>query len=297
MKNKLDFKTIKRIIKYMTTDYKKELILVISTLIINTIANIAGSLYLQVLIDDYITPLIGMENPVFTELFKAIGIMALIYFVGIFTIFITTRVMVNVSEGTLKRLRDEMFEKMQRLPIKYFDTHTHGDIMSHYTNDTDSLSQMISQSLPQLFTSVITIVSVFIAMVISNIYLTLVVMCSIFIMMFITKKVAGKSAKHFIKRQESVGKVNGYIEEMINGQKVVKVFCYEEKAKEGFDRLNEELYEHTYKANKYANVLMPMLVALGNMQYALVAISRRNFSIKWNREYYYWTNCFILTTK
>lgn len=260
-KKKFDKKTIKRILSYMKY-YKGTLIVAIISIIINTIANLAGTLFLKTLIDDYITPLIGVDNPIFTELAKAVGIMALIYFVGVVTIFISSRVMVKISEGTLKEIRDDMFVKMQKLPIKYFDTHTHGDIMSHYTNDTDTLSQMISQSLPQLFTSAITIVAVFIAMVVSNIYLTLVVILSLILMLFITKKIAGNSAKYFIKRQESVGKVNGYIEEMINGQKVVKVFCHEEKAKEGFDNLNNKLYEETYLANKFANILMPVLVAL-----------------------------------
>ena len=296
MKNKLDLKTIKRILDYMTKNYKKELVISIICLIINTIANTAGSLFLQTLIDDYITPLIGVENPIYTELFKAVGIMAFIYITGIITIFISSRVMVKVSEGVLKIIRDEMFIKMQRLPIKYFDTHTHGDIMSRYTNDTDTLSQMISQSLPQVFTSAITIVTVFIAMVISNMYLTATVIVALIIMLQVTKRIAGSSAKYFIKRQQSVGKVNGYIEEMINGQKVVKVFCHEEKAKEDFDKINEELYEETYNANKYANILMPVLVALGNLQYALVAIVRWNFSCKWSRKYFYWSNCIFLAT-
>ena len=273
MKNKFDMKTIKRVLAYMTKNYKKELIISIIAIILNTIANVAASLFLQTLIDDYITPLIGIQNPIYTELFKAIAIMGTIYLTGVITIFISSRAMVTVSEGVLKIIRDEMFVKMQRLPIKYFDTHTHGDIMSRYTNDTDALSQMISQSLPQFFSSSITIITTFFAMLISNAYLTGVVILSLFVMLNVTKRIAGNSAKYFIKRQQSVGEVNGYIEEMINGQKVVKVFCHEEKAKEGFDRLNDELYEHTYQANKFANVLMPVLVALGNIQYVLVAIT------------------------
>ena len=276
MNKKIDFNTIKRLFGYMKSRYKILLILVVICIIINTIANTAASLYLEVLVDDYITPLIGVENPNLSAFLRAIIIMALMYIVGIITITIYTRVMVKISEGTLKTIRDEMFEKMQRLPIKYFDTHTHGDIMSHYTNDTDTLNQMISQSLPQMFASAVTIITVFGAMLIANVYLTLVVIASLILMLFITKKIAGKSSKYFIKQQEAVGKVNGYIEEMINGQKVVKVFCHEEKAKEGFDKINEELFNDTYIANKYANILMPVLVALGNLQYALVAIVRRN---------------------
>lgn len=276
MNKKIDFNTIKRLFGYMKSRYKILLILVVICIIINTIANTAASLYLEVLVDDYITPLIGVENPNLSAFLRAIIIMALMYIVGIITITIYTRVMVKISEGTLKTIRDEMFEKMQRLPIKYFDTHTHGNIMSHYTNDTDTLNQMISQSLPQMFASAVTIITVFGAMLIANVYLTLVVIASLILMLFITKKIAGKSSKYFIKQQEAVGKVNGYIEEMINGQKVVKVFCHEEKAKEGFDKINEELFNDTYTANKYANILMPVLVALGNLQYALVAIVRRN---------------------
>ena len=276
MNKKIDFNTIKRLFGYMKSRYKILLILVVICIIINTIANTAASLYLEVLVDDYITPLIGVENPNLSAFLRAIIIMALMYIVGIITITIYTRVMVKISEGTLKTIRDEMFEKMQRLPIKYFDTHTHGDIMSHYTNDTDTLNQMISQSLPQMFASAVTIITVFGAMLIANVYLTLVVIASLILMLFITKKIAGKSSKYFIKQQEAVGKVNGYIEEMINGQKVVKVFCHEEKAKEGFDKINEELFNDTYTANKYANILMPVLVELGNLQYALVAIVRRN---------------------
>ncbi len=276
VKNKFDLNTFKRIIKYITDNYKGLFILVIISIIINTIANTGASLYLEVLIDDYVTPLIGVENPVYTEFIKAVGVMVFLYIIGIITIHIYTRVMVTISEGTLKKIRDEMFIKMQRLPIKYFDTHTHGNIMSRYTNDTDTLSQMISQSLPQMFASLITIVTVFIAMLASNVYLTLVVIASLIVMLSITKKIAGNSAKHFIKQQEAVGKVNGYIEEMINGQKVVKVFCHEEKAKEGFDKINNELFNQTFRANKYANVLMPTLVALGNLQYALIAVVRRN---------------------
>ena len=297
MKNKFDIKTIKRVLRYMTKNYKKELTISSVAIILNTIANVAASLFLQVLIDDYITPFIGMENPVYTELFKAISIMAVIYLTGVITIFISSRAMVTVSEGVQKNIRDEMFVKMQKLPIKYFDTHTHGDIMSRYTNDTDTLSQLISQSLPQVFSSAITIVTAFIAMLISNMYLTAVVILSLFVMLNITKRIAGNSAKYFIQRQKSVGEVNGYIEEMINGQKVVKVFCHEEKAKKGFDKLNEELYEHTYQANKFANVLMPVLVALGNLQYVIVAIVRRNFCIKWCWNYYSRRYRIFLATK
>lgn len=296
MNKKIDFDTIKRLFGYMKKKYKLLLVLVVICIIINTIANTAASLYLETLVDDYITPLIGVENPDLSAFLQAVIVMAVMYIVGIITITIYTRVMVKISEGTLKTIRDEMFEKMQRLPIKYFDTHTHGDIMSHYTNDTDTLNQMISQSLPQMFASVVTILIVFVAMFIANVYLTLVVVASLAVMLLITKKIAGKSSKYFIEQQEAVGKVNGYIEEMINGQKVVKVFCHEEKAKEGFNKINEELFNDTYTANKYANILMPVLVALGNLQYALVAIVRRNISSKWGRQYFSWINSIVPST-
>ena len=205
---KIDFNTVKRIFSYMKKDYKWLLVLVIICIILNTAANIASSLFLQTLVDEYITPLIGVENPVYTELIKAVLIMAAFYLVGVITIFIYTRVMVNISQGTLKKIRDEMFSKMQKLPIKYFDTHTHGDVMSHYTNDTDTLEQMIAQSMPQLIASVTTIIGVFIAMVVTNIYLTMVVILSMAIMLTITKKIAGNSGKYFMRQQKQIGKVN-----------------------------------------------------------------------------------------
>ena len=205
--------------------------------------------------------------------------------------------MVKISEKAQKVIRDETFAKMQKLPIKYFDTHAHGDIMSIYTNDIDTLNQLISQSIPQVFASIITIVAVFITMLVSNWCLTLVVIFTLIIMLASTKIIAGRSAKYFIGQQKAVGEVNGYIEEMINGQKVVKVFCHEEKAKEGFDKINDKLLEESYKANKFANILMPILVALSNLQYVLVAIVRRNTTNKWNNKLKYRSNSIILTIK
>ncbi len=279
-KNKIDFKILGRVIGYLTKYYKLRLAIVIICLILSTISSVAGNLYLQTLIDDYIVPLIGTENKVYTSLIKAIVMMSGIYLVGVVTSYLYSVLMVKISEGTLKRIRDEMFVKMQRLPIKYFDTHTYGDIMSRYTNDTDTLSQMISQSIPQFFSSFITVVVVFVSMVVTNIYLTLVVITSLIIMVLVTKFVTQNSGKYFIKQQESVGKVNGYIEEMINGQKVVKVFCYEDKAKEKFDKLNDELCEQVYNANKFANCIGPINGALGNVQYALLAITGGILAVK-----------------
>jgi len=189
--------------------------------------------------------------------------------------------MVTISQNTQKIIRDKMFIHMETLPIKYFDTHTHGDIMSHYTNDIDTLNQMIAESLPQVVSSVITIVTIFIAMIFSNWMLTLVVVFSLVVMLGITNFITSKSGKYFQGQQMAVGEVNGYIEEMINGQKVIKVFCHEEKSKEGFDKINDRLFEESYKANKYASILMPILVALGNLQYVLIAIIGRNTYSKW----------------
>ncbi len=262
MSPKLDFKTFKRLMKYLTSNFKFKMLIVFVMIILSTVSSVAGSLYMQILIDDYITPLIGAVNPILIPFFKAIGVMIIIYLVGVIAGLIQSLLMVDISEGTLKRVRDEMFVKMEKLPIKYFDTHTHGDIMSHYTNDIDTLSQMITQGLPQMITSAITIVTVFVSMVVKNAYLTGVVILSLFVMLKITKIITKMSAKYFIGQQDSVAKVNGYVEEMINGQKVIKVFCHEEITKEEFDKYNEELCENAYKANKYANILMPVLGAL-----------------------------------
>ena len=269
---KIDFKILKRVLGYLFKDYKFRLIIVVVCLILSTVSSVAGNLYLQTLIDDYIAPLVGAENPVYILLLKAIGTMILIYAVGVIANLIYTQLMVKVKEGTIKTIRNEMFTKMEKLPIKYFDTNTHGDIMSRYTNDTDALSQMISDGIPQVFSSILTVVVVFVSMLVTNIYLTLVTMASLFIAIKATKRIAIKSGKYFIKQQESVGKVNGYIEEMINGQKIVKVFNYEENAKKKFDELNEELCENIYNANRFSNILAPVNVALGNVQYALIAL-------------------------
>ena len=270
---KIDFKILGRVIGYITKYYKFRIILVLVCMILATLSSVGGNLFLQILIDDYIVPLTNVSNPVFNPLLHAIGTMAIIYLIGVITSFLQSRIMATITQGTLKNIRDEMFIKMQKLPIRYFDTHTHGDIMSHYTNDIDTLNQMISQSIPQALTSIVTILTVFVSMVFTNIYLTLVVLFSLAIILLVTKKISSKSGTYFIRQQESVAKVNGYIEEMINGQKVVKVFCYENKAKEKFNKINDELCENVYNANKFANILMPINGALGNVQYALIAIT------------------------
>lgn len=275
-------KTAKRLLKYITKSYKKHLIVVFFCIIISSVAGVAGSMFLGTLIDDYISPLLLESNPVFTGLLKAIITMGIIYLIGVLSTFIYTRIMARISQGVLKEIRDEMFNKMQTFSIKYFDTHTHGEIMSYYTNDVDTLSQMISQSLPQFIASMTSVIAVFIAMIMTSIPLTIFIIVFIFLMLNITGKVAGKSGKYFVKQQETLGKVNGYIEEMINGQKIIKVFTYEDEAKEKFDKINEELCENMTTANKFANILMPMLNNLGNLEYVLVAIIGGAIAIKGN---------------
>ena len=270
--SKINPKTLKRLLSYITKYYKKQFIIVIICIILSAVASVSGSLFLQTLIDNYITPLLSTPNPVFTDLFKAICSLGLIYVVGIISTYIYNRTMAIVSQGVLKTIRDEMFSKMQTFPISYFDTNTHGDIMSHYTNDADTLREMISRSLPQLITSFVSTIAIFCSMLYVSVPLTIFVLFFVFLMLQVTRKVAGRSSTYFVAQQKSLGKVNGYIEEMMNGQKVIKVFTHEEKAKEGFDKINEELCDSMTKANKYANVLMPALNNLGNVEYALVAI-------------------------
>lgn len=264
--------TIKRLLSYLNGGYRVWLVLVFFLIILSAIAGAAGSLFIGTLIDDYIEPLLLMEHPVFTGLLRAILTMALIYLTGIIASFAYNVFMVVVAQGILKKIRDQMFTHMQTLPVKYFDTHSHGDIMSHYTNDADTLRQMISQSIPQMFSSVVTIVVVFISMLITNVYLTAFVVLFVCLMLLVTKKIGGKSASFFMKQQKSLGTLNGYIEEMINGQKVVKVFCHEEKAKLGFDELNEDLRRNAAEANTYANIFMPVMANLGNLLYVCIAI-------------------------
>ncbi|MGI6555651.1 MAG: ABC transporter ATP-binding protein [Bacillota bacterium] len=266
-------KTIKRLFSYITRKYKAPFTLVLICILLSTGAGVAGSLFLRVLIDDYIIPLAAMENPVFTGLFKAVLVMAGIYLGGVTATYVYNRFMVVIAQGVLKEIRDEMFAHMQSLPISYFDTHTHGDLMSRYTNDTDTLRQMLAQSLPHMFSSAVTIAAVFCAMLALSLHLTAVVIVCVVFMLFVTRKVAGKSSTYFVKQQESLGKTNGYIEEMINGQKVVKVFCHEEEAKAKFDVLNDELGFNAAEAHRFANILMPIMANLGHLQYVLIAIA------------------------
>lgn len=263
--------TLKRLIGYFKK-YKLRFITVFVCVLVSAFVSVAGSLFLQTLIDDYITPLLNEAVPDFSGLLRAVLGMGGIYLLGITATFLQARLMVKISQGILRDVRDEMFFKMQALPIKYFDTNAYGDIMSRYTNDTDTLRQMISQSIPQLFSSVITIITVFCAMLFTSAPLTGVIIVTIFIIVFIGRKIGSKSAKYFIRQQRSIGNINGYIEEMINGQKVIKVFCHEEKAIEAFDEKNEELFENAAQANKFANIMMPIMGNLGHAQYAILAL-------------------------
>ncbi len=263
--------TVKRLFHYLGR-YKVRLVLVFICIVVSAISTAMSSLFIQSLIDDYITPLLTQEVPDFSGLIQYMLKMVMIFACGVFCAFLYNRLMVIVAQGTLKKIRDDMFEHMQKLPIRYFDTHTHGDIMSHYTNDTDTLRQMISQSLPQLVNSAITIAAVFVSMLTVSIWLTLIVIAFVFVILIVIKKVAGGSAKFFIRQQNSLGDVNGYIEEMIHGLKVIKVFNHEQKAVEAFDKKNEDLFENASKANIYANVLMPIMNNLGFILYVVIAV-------------------------
>lgn len=263
--------TTKRLLSYIG-HYKLRFICVLICIFISALTSVASSLYLQTLIDDYITPLLMESSPVFDKLLRSILTMACIYTVGILATLLYNRIMVSIAQGVLKEIRDTMFAHMQTLPIKYFDTHTHGDIMSYYTNDTDTLRQMISQSIPQMFSSLITVISVFFAMLAVNFWLTLTVVLFVAFILKITKIIAGNSSTYFIRQQASIGDINGYIEEMIHGQKVIKIFCHEEAAKDAFNQKNESLCADATSANMFANILMPVMMNLGNLQYVCVAI-------------------------
>ena len=265
-------KVLKRVMAYVLKNYKFSCIIVVIGIVVATLANIQGTMFMQTLIDDYITPLTKAENPDFSGLMYAIFKVAAIYAVGVICTYVYNRIMVNVTQGTLKNLRNDMFLTMESLPIKYFDTHAHGDIMSCYTNDIDTLRQMISQSIPQLINSALMIVSVVVCMIRLNIPLTLATFVMVAFMLLVTKKLAGLSRKYFARQQKDIGSVNAHIEEMMNGQKVVKVFCHEKESMEAFNQLNDELFHSANEANKFANILMPINAQLGNVSYVICAI-------------------------
>lgn len=265
-------KVFKRLMRYVAKNYAPHLVLTAVLILISVLANVQGTLFIQRLIDDYIEPMLVADKADFGPLAGAIARVAGFYLIGVAAAYAWNRIMINVTQGTLRNVRNDLFSHMETLPIKYFDTHAHGDIMSTYTNDTDTLRQMISQSMPQVFNSFITIVSVFVSMVILSIPLTLVTLVMIVVMLVVTKKVAGLSSRYFLEQQKNLGKVNGYIEEMMNGQKVVKVFCHEEESIEEFRALNDALYESADKANYLVNVVGPVNMQLGNVSYVVCAI-------------------------
>ena len=276
-KVKNPMKTLKRLLGIIFKRYKLQLSIVFVCIIVSVLANVQGTMFIQKLIDDYITPMVqsvSAGNPAdFTPLLMAISRVALFYLIGAAAQFSYSKIMVYVTQGTMRDLRCRIFEHMESLPIKYFDTHPHGDIMSVYTNDVDTLRQMISQSMPQMFSSAITIVSVLVSMIMLSIPLTALTIGMVGVMMLATKTIASKSGKYFLAQQQDLGKENGYIEEMMNGQKVVKVFNHEKKSVEEFNELNERLFNSAYNANKFANILMPVNAQLGNVSYVLCAIA------------------------
>ena len=265
-------KTVFRLLKYVFTTYKLQFFIVFVAIVLSALAGVMGIQFIQRLIDNYIVPLIGQQNPDFSSLLQAIFGMAGVYLVGIIATYVYNRLMINISQGILNKIRTEMFNHMQTLPIGYFDSHPHGETMSTYTNDVDALRQCLSQSIPQVFSAVITMVTVLVSMFTTNIYLTLVVVAMVIIMTFVAKYLGGNSSRFFVQQQQDLGKVNGYIEEMMEGQKVVKVFCHEEENRKRFDELNEELCDSATKANTYANILMPCILNIGNLGYVLVAV-------------------------
>lgn len=265
-------KIFKRLMGYIFKTYKIQYIIVFVLIFISVIANVQGTMFTQTLIDDYIMPLLLTDNPDFGPLAGAIGRVAGFYAIGVAAAFTQSKIMVYVTQGVQRSLRNDLFEHMQKLPIKYFDTHAHGDIMSVYTNDIDTLRQMVSQSIPQIVNSSFTIVSVFISMLILSVPLTAVTLVMVALMLYCTKLAAGNSGKYFVKQQKNLGAVNGFIEEMMTGQKVVKVFCHEEENKKRFKELNDQLFESADKANTFSNILGPINAQLGNISYVVCAI-------------------------
>ena len=261
-----------RLMKYVFKYYWVHCLIVVVGIIASVFATNQGTMFTQTLIDKYIVPLSKSSDPDFSKLLAKITEVGIFYGAGVIGVFLYNRLMIYVTQGTLKRLRIEMFNKMETLPIKYFDTHAHGDIMSLYTNDIDTLRQMISQSIPQAISSAITIVSVFIYMLILNVPLTILTLVMVGVTLVVTKKIGGLSGSYFMAQQRDIGKLNGYVEEMMEGQKVVKVFCHEEESMEGFDRLNDQLFDSANNANKFANILMPANAQIGNISYVLCAM-------------------------
>ena len=271
-KPKFNKKTAKRLLKYVTETYKLQFVIVFVCILLSAIATTAVSLSLRYLLDDFILPLIGQKEPNFAELYQALAVLGCIFLVGVIATFIYTRMMVFIGQGVLKRVRDDMFEHMQTLPIRYFDQNTNGSVMSLYTNDTDTLRQMISQAIPQALMSLFTIIVTFISMLILSPLLTVLAVLIIFLMLFVTGKIGARSGKYFVRQQMSLAEVTGFVEERMNGQRVVKVFNHEKKSEEEFDKLNEALFESAAQANKYGNMMGPVIGNIGNLQFVLTAV-------------------------
>ncbi len=265
-------KVFKRLMKYVAKSYGPHLVIVAVLIFVSVLANVQGTMFIQSLIDDYIQPMLTTQEPDFGPLAGAIMRVAGFYLIGVAAAYIYNRIMINVTQGVLRNLRNDLFSHMETLPIKYFDTHSHGDIMSVYTNDTDTIRQMVSQSMPQVFNSAITIVSVFISMVILSVPLTIVTLVMVAVMLAVTAKTAGISSRYFLQQQRDIGKVNGFIEEMMEGQKVVKVFCHEEENIRRFQELNDALYHSADRANYLVNIVGPVNMQLGNVSYVVCAI-------------------------
>ena len=262
----------KRVMAYTLKDYAVGWVIVVICIFASVYCSLQGTMFMRTLIDEYILPLIGKENPEFDALAAAIFRVAVFYAIGVAASFTQSRILINVGQGTLRNIRNDLFEKMEALPIKYFDTHAHGDIMSIYTNDIDTLRQLISQSIPQLLNSVITVVSVFVCMLILDIPLTLVTLLMVGLMLVATKKIGSLSSRYFVAQQKAIGALNGCIEETMTGQKVVKVFCHEQESMEQFNELNDQLFESAYQANRFANIMGPVNAQLGNLSYVVCAV-------------------------
>ena len=270
--SKENLQTAKRLLKYVTGTYKVRFVIVFICILLSSIASMSVSLSLKFLIDDFISPLIGQKDPNFAELYRALAVLGSIFLMGVIATFTYTRLMVYIGQGVLKKVRDDMFEHMQTLPIRYFDQNTNGSIMSLYTNDTDTLRQMISQSIPQALMSFFTIIVTFISMLILSPLLTILAVLIIGLMIFVTKKIGGNSGKYFVRQQKSLADVTGFVEERMNGQRVVKVFNHERKSEEEFDKLNEALFESAAQANTFANMMGPVIGNIGNLQFVLVSV-------------------------
>lgn len=272
-KSKDPIKTLKRLLAYIMKRYKFRYLFVLVCIAISSVVQVIGTMFMKTLIDDYILPMVDGRMASFQPLIEALTTMACIYVIGIICTYTYNIMMMYIAQGVLKGIRDDMFAHMEKLPIKYFDTHQHGDIMSHYTNDTDTLRQMVSQSIPNLFSSSITLISTLISMIILSVPLTLLVFVGVFVMLKVSGKIGGNSAKYFVAQQQSLGKTNGYIEEMMDGQKVIKVFCHEDQAIEEFNELNDELFDTAKNANTFANILMPINANIGNINYVVILIA------------------------